>query len=277
MPTNAMGRFYLILLVCVAVFGCSQEQQMLKPVMMAVVDEPASEELPKSPEMPAYSQYDVNLDGSVDNTDLQLVTLAMDETQFVNSKLDVNSDGIIDRIDLELIYENIDPQDREPIEEKPPLEIPFDLSDVELPPIGSVPTGVEVLETDEVFHFTAEGFAEERQNWLGTFDTAEAAIHADPVADFFESVKASLADCDSGDVSFLPEVYLLFTSRAERGKFKQALPGGFITTVHEYPPENDKRWKNWWEISVEPVLIVDSKDAYFGVGVYPNNPCKNFR
>ena len=272
-----MRRFYLILLVCVAVLGCGQEQQMFKPVMTAVVDEPASEELPKSPEMPTYSQYDVNFDGSVDNTDLRLVTLAMDETSPANPRLDVDGNGIVDRIDLELIYENIDPQDREPIEEKPPLEIPFDLSDVEFPPIGSVPAGVEILDTDEVFHFTAEGFAKETENWLGTFDTAAEATKAEPVVEFFESVKASLADCGDGDVSFLPEVYILFTSRTEREKFKQALPGGFITTVHEYPPESDKRWKNWWQISVEPVLIVDSKDAYFGVGVYPNNPCKNFR
>lgn len=210
-----MRRFYLILFIYVAVLGCGQEQQLLKPVMMTVGDEPASEEVHTPPEMP--------------------------------------------------------------VKEEPRLEIPFDLSDVEVPPKSSVPADVEVLETDEVFHFTAAGFAEEQQNWLGTFDTAGEAIHAEPVVDFFESVKASVANCDSGNVSFLPEAYLLFTNRAARERFKQALPGGFITTVDEYPPKSDKRWKKWWEITAEPVVIVDAKDTYFGVGVYPNDPCNNFR
>ena len=268
---------------------------MLAPVMAAVVDESATdvavvvdesatdvepatnEELPTVAETPEYSQYDVNLDNKVDNRDLRLVALAMDEISPVNPRLDVNGNGVVDRMDLGLIHENIDSQDRESIAGEPSLEIPFDLSDVELPPKGSVPAGVAVLETDKVFHLTAEGFAEEQQNWLGIFDTAKEATQAEPIVEFFELVKSSLAGCGDGDISFLPEVYILFTSRRERQKFKQALPGGFITTVHEYPPEDDKRWKNWWEITVEPLIIVDSKDAYFGVGVYPNNPCENFR
>ena len=265
------------IVLCAALLGCGQEQQMLKPVMAAVGDEPGTQELPISAETPGYSPYDVNLDNKVDHTDLQLVVLAMDETSPENPRLDVNGNGVVDRMDLGLIYENIDTQNMASIKEEPSLEIPFDLTTVELLPSDGVPTGVKVLETDKVFHLTAAGFAEEQQNWLGIFDTAAAATQAAPVVEFFDSVKVSLAGCDSGDISFLPEVYILFASRAERQRFKQALPGGFITTVHEYPPETDEKWKNWWEISAEPLIIVDSKDAYFGIGIYPNNPCQNFR
>ena len=266
-----------LIVLFLGLLGCSQEQRMLAPVMTAVVDESGPEESPMSTETPEYSQYDVNLDTKVDNTDLRLVTLGLDETSPENPRLDVNGNGVVDLMDLGLIHEHISGQDGGPIVEGPSVEIPFDLSDVGLPPKGSVPEGVEVLDTDTVFHLTAEGFAAELQNWLGVFDTAAEATKAGPVVEFFESVKGSLAACGGGDVPFLPEAYILFTSRVERQKFKQALPGGFITTVHEYPPEKDERWKNWWEVSVEPVLIVDSKAAYFGVGVYPNNPCKNFR
>ncbi len=263
-----------LIVLCTGLLGCGQEQQMLAPVMMAVVDEPATEESAMSAETPEYSPYDVNLDNKVDPTDLQLVVLAMDETSPENPRLDVNGNGVVDRMDLGLIYENMDTH---MASITPSLEIPFDLTDVEIPPTRGVPAGVKVLETDKVFHLTTEGFAEEQQNWLGIFDTAEAATQAAPVVEFFDAVKVSLAGCASGDISFLPEVYLLFTSRAERQKFKQALPGGFITTVHEHPPATDERWNNWWEINAEPLIIVDLKDAYFGIGIYPNNPCQNFR
>ena len=51
------------------------------------------------------SKYDVNGDGSVDNTDASLVAAAMNTT---NAKYDVNSDGVVNFLDLLLVFDNRD-------------------------------------------------------------------------------------------------------------------------------------------------------------------------
>ena len=51
------------------------------------------------------AKYDVNGDGSVDNTDASLVAAAMNTT---NAKYDVNSDGVVNFLDLLLVFDNRD-------------------------------------------------------------------------------------------------------------------------------------------------------------------------
>ena len=55
---------------------------------------------------PTRSKYDVNSDGSVDNTDASLVAAAMNTS---NTKYDVNGDGTVNFLDLLLVFDNRDP------------------------------------------------------------------------------------------------------------------------------------------------------------------------
>ena len=52
------------------------------------------------------SKYDVNNDGSVDNTDASLVAAAMNTS---NTRYDVNGDGTVNFLDLLLVFDNRDP------------------------------------------------------------------------------------------------------------------------------------------------------------------------
>ena len=61
---------------------------------------------PKTPKSTATaSKYDVNSDGSVDNTDASLVSIAMGTS---NAKYDVNGDGTVNFLDLLLVFDNRD-------------------------------------------------------------------------------------------------------------------------------------------------------------------------
>ena len=53
-----------------------------------------------------YSQYDVNQDGNVDNTDLTLVSAAVGETNPTNPRLDVDGNGAVDGTDVILVSKN---------------------------------------------------------------------------------------------------------------------------------------------------------------------------
>ena len=57
-------------------------------------------------DMPVYSLYDVNLDGKVDNTDLELVSAAIGQRQPTNPRLDIDRNGIIDGQDIILVSDN---------------------------------------------------------------------------------------------------------------------------------------------------------------------------
>ena len=52
------------------------------------------------------SKYDVNRDGTVDNTDASLVAAAMNTS---NTRYDVNGDGTVNFLDLLLVFDNRDP------------------------------------------------------------------------------------------------------------------------------------------------------------------------
>ena len=60
-----------------------------------------------------YPPWDVNEDGSVDNTDVTLVTAALGQTGdgIVNPRTDVNGDGTVDAADTQLVTDNLDAED----------------------------------------------------------------------------------------------------------------------------------------------------------------------
>ena len=63
---------------------------------------------PQAEETPSYSQYDVNKDGTVDNTDLTLVSVAIGQRHPKNPRLDINGNGIVDATDIILVFQNLD-------------------------------------------------------------------------------------------------------------------------------------------------------------------------
>jgi hypothetical protein len=64
-------------------------------------------DMPIVPDDPSvYSQYDVNQDGNVDNTDLTLVSTAIGQKQPANPRLDVDGNGIVDGADIILVSDN---------------------------------------------------------------------------------------------------------------------------------------------------------------------------
>ena len=62
-----------------------------------------------------FSRYDVNRDGTVDNTDAALVANALGESPPSNPRLDVNGDGNVNFLDLLLVFDNRDESDAAPV------------------------------------------------------------------------------------------------------------------------------------------------------------------
>ena len=61
-------------------------------------------------DVPRYPPWDVNQDGSVDATDVALVTAALGQTgdNILSPRMDVNRDGTVDQDDLTLVTDNLD-------------------------------------------------------------------------------------------------------------------------------------------------------------------------
>ena len=124
-----MKNIILIFLAVVAI-GCNDMQK----TAMNVIREPAATEAPAEAEPVAtektYSQYDVNQDGSVDHTDLGLVSAALGQRNPSNPKLDVDGNGTVSGSDLILVSQNLDataPPAEEPTPvASQPLEITFE-------------------------------------------------------------------------------------------------------------------------------------------------------
>ena len=62
-----------------------------------------------------FSKYDVNRDGTVDNTDAALVADALGESPPSNPRLDVNDDGRVNFLDLLLVFDNRDNTNAAPV------------------------------------------------------------------------------------------------------------------------------------------------------------------
>ena len=158
----------------------------------------------------------------------------------------------------------------EPIVEAPATEsapteevaIDVDFSDVELPPEGTIPEDIVILDTDRVFHYTQETWTKTLH--VDPFETANEASTSEVVLDYFESVKAWIeAYCGKAEQAPPPDLNIHFTSRVERQKFKDALPGGYTGDGAS------------WGINEEWVSIVDSTNAYFGVSIVIGDLCEN--
>ena len=72
-------------------------------VLSNSISAPAAETPTKPPTPTAKSKYDVNGDGTVDNTDASLVAAAMNTT---NAKYDVTGDGVVNFLDLLEVFDN---------------------------------------------------------------------------------------------------------------------------------------------------------------------------
>ena len=61
-------------------------------------------------DVPRYPPWDVNQDGSVNSTDVTLVTAALGQTgdNILSPRMDVNSDGTVDNADLTLVTDNLE-------------------------------------------------------------------------------------------------------------------------------------------------------------------------
>ena len=105
-----------------------------KPV--SIIPEPA-EPVPTTQDTNVYSQYDVNRDGTVDHTDLALVSAALGESPPTNRKLDVDGNGTVSGSDIILVSKHLDataPPAEEPTPvASQPLEITFENA-FDLPP-----------------------------------------------------------------------------------------------------------------------------------------------
>ena len=75
-----MMKLLAIFVVLIALMGCDEGQQMMKPVMQPIIEEePTIKEEPTI----EYSQYDVDQDGTVGNVDLMLVSEALGQKNLI--------------------------------------------------------------------------------------------------------------------------------------------------------------------------------------------------
>ncbi|GEM_PF-738960 len=82
-------------------------------VALGDVSVPSGTAAPRPPG--TFSKYDVNRDGSVDNTDASLVAAALGESPPSNPRLDVNGDGVVNFLDLLLVFDNRDNANAAPV------------------------------------------------------------------------------------------------------------------------------------------------------------------
>ena len=99
----------LVTLIVILSTACDQGQQMIKPTMNNVVaDDPQiiDDSRVATDDTPFYIPSDVNQDGNVDDTDVDLVDAAIGTRQPANPRLDVDGNGIVERADLSQVYED---------------------------------------------------------------------------------------------------------------------------------------------------------------------------
>ena len=269
-----MKNIILIFLTVVAI-GCNDMQK----TAMNVIREPAATEAPAETQPVAtektYSQHDVNQDGTVDNTDLGLVSAALGQRNPSNPRLDVDGSGSVDGLDLILVSKHLDDAaptaDKELTPEEPTPEnstgITDIFTDIDLPPESTIPKGTDVLDTDRVFHYTTETFLEETRTWGGiVIEVGENPLENEGVLAFFQETKAWAEEfCGKSSYSSAPDLHIYFNSRAEREAFKNSLPGGWAKNASDDEP--------WWYIHVENTVIIDSRDVYYTVLFNATSPC----
>ena len=93
------------IVIIVAFTACDQGHEMVTPVVQEIVanDTPV---IAIAEDTIVYSQYDINQDGIVDNTDLTLVSAAIGQRQPANPRLDVDGSGTVDGADIILVSNN---------------------------------------------------------------------------------------------------------------------------------------------------------------------------
>ena len=128
----------ILIFLAVVTIGCNDMQK----TAMNVIREPTATDttvadLPTQ-ETVTYSQYDVNQDGAIDNTDLTLVSVALGQTNPDNPRLDINGNGSIDGQDIILVSQHlgdtgINAKEPTPVVEPEYLELTYENA-FDLPP-----------------------------------------------------------------------------------------------------------------------------------------------
>ena len=93
------------IVIIVAFTACDQGREMVAPVVQEIVEDDTPV-ISIAEDTIVYSQYDVNQDGMVDNTDLTLVSAAIGQRQPANPRLDVDGSGTVDGADIILVSNN---------------------------------------------------------------------------------------------------------------------------------------------------------------------------
>lgn len=142
-------------------------------------------------------------------------------------------------------------------------------TDIDLPPVPTIPIGADVLDTDNVFHATSEEVQEWRELlWdVVMVDTANEAYQSEAVTNFFNNTKERAEEyCGTNTRPRPPEVSVYFRSREEREIFKNSLPGTWTTDLLDMDD-------HWWLVT-DGVGIIDQTDVYYTVGLSGNwDPC----
>lgn len=214
-----MKHLLCIFVMIVVVFtACDQGSEMLKPVIQEVMadDTPV---VPTAEDTTVYSQYDVNQDGNVDNTDLTLISTAIGQKQPTNPRLDVDGNGIVDGADIILVSNNSDGLTPDTEDTSIP-EIVFNPE----PPTREESADFQPLDTDRVFHEEADYLT----NAL-IFDDAISASQDMRVKDIFTGFEDWIREWCGKAVQEIQDSQsgILFTNRQARVNFLLALPGKY--------------------------------------------------
>ena len=243
-----MRILFLIVILCILMLGCDQSQKMLEPVAETI--------LAPTPEISVEpkNKFDVNSDGVVDNTDLNIVSAAIGEDK---PAYDFNDNGVVDGGDLILLDSNFSGVSQDPTEiAEDTLEIPVDFSHIEPP---TIPESADITHLDHVAHYDDLSEAVALKNPHNfVFETARDAVSDDNIIGYFETLKAWAEEqCGGKNWGESPALAIFFTSREERDKFYDALPGG---------------WDFWNRF--DGVLVIGSKDVYYYSSLRPTDACK---
>ena len=271
-------------MIVVAFMGCDQEHRMIKPV----IEEIMTDDVPvvdTTQGTPLYSQYDVNQDGKIDRTDLDMVSAALGERQPAHPRTDVDGNGIVDGSDIILVAENFDETVIDEVEDEAPA-LTIDFGDLAKRP--TIPEGADILEGEKIEYYASL----EEVKFGRIYDSPYLAANSEAMKSLISRSKEwAIEACglvETGarkkheNVGFNVLAGFGFKTRQERETFKTALPGRWIieadATNDHRTLNNPKDLEAFWLIAESVVVIgevIGEEEVYYFFVLMPNayNPC----
>ena len=166
------------------------------------------------------------------------------------------------------------------VTEEPTPTNPLDFN-VDIPE-RPVPEGAMILDSNQVYHWTAERLEahfkehEDRNDFYGNriFQSADEAFASEGMHEFSAYIKtliqATCGPAGSDKIWAVPTFHAAFRSHEEREAFLEILPGKWYTI-------RDDGTEKWRVYPYPQVWIIDEKDAYYPIFLTPENMCKNFK